>query len=271
MTRLETDNWDPSLDLIGNPLASVTQRGQQLTGSIASQTYPFQWIFEQAEILAYGRSPRVAGAALGVPNIYIPQVDEAWSFHGDYELLNLESLRTERGILSYFPRDVNEDPFFAMRAFGLVLNWIGARQQINIGAGATDRPAIHSGTTDLASQFTRPASDISAFSLAVTRYTDAVDAVPFADIFSSDRFGMMISAVEGIDDAAHQLGVDVVIGEDFVPYTPRQARDIVETLKGLDPNDDRRIMLCDSSMLQLAYEQAEGRSALENALTSVGC
>lgn len=272
LTRLETETWSPEHDVIGNPSVLLDQRGQQFFASIASQMHLIQSIFEQREIRLDGSARRVAGTSLGVPNIYMGQLDEAWEFHRHHELLDLDALRTERGILSYFPRDVNEDPFFAMRAFGLILNWIGARQRIGQGAGDKDFPAVDLDTADLESKFTRPSNEITAFSLALTRFTDAIDAAELIDLAESDRFRTMIEAVEGIDEAARQLGVEVVVGEDYLPISLTQAEEIVDALlKNPKATSDNKRVFCESIMLQQAYEQAKGRAELEKVLSTFGC
>lgn len=248
MVRLETDNWDTTTDTILGTFdrPRITSNLQFSLADIASHLPVIEGIQHFLDVQK-GLSDRVSGVSFGVPNIYMGQFIEAWNFHLDTNAVNIESLGTERGILSHFPRDINEDPFFAMRGLNLILNWAGVRQRI-VDAGDKDSPAIRvneeNENFDIGHS---PNGEVSAFSLAVTRYTDAVDAAGFKGIATSDRFSAMLAAVEGTPEAAAQLGLtvgrgsqyDINLGIDFIPYTDQQVKEIVDQLRSVGSASDQ--------------------------------
>jgi hypothetical protein len=154
------------------------------------------------------------------------------------------------------------------------MNWVGARQQLKKGGGSENFPAI---TPMAFAGQKRPIEEISAFSLALTRYTDAVDAAVFSDpktfnsdLSNSDELWKWVDAVEGTDEAARMLGYsfgsensDIVIGVNFTPYTNNQAEALVKVLRERAITDERfRQAFCSATMLQKQYQALMGEPAI---------
>lgn len=273
-TRLEPGNWDGNTDIIGygsnHPYPQpIFVAGAQAAHFLATVSARFPFLRDVYRAIDTNTT-RLDGSSLGIPNIFPQMYFEALefanrlvqnpdSYSADIGHFNLEVFSVDNVELA-----INHDPTFAMRGLALIMNWAGARQMINRGAGNTDIPAIREGNFGI---ITRDAP-VSAFSLAHTRYSDSVSGVGWSQVASSTEFIKMIEAVEGTYDAASRLGFsmgegesDIVLGRDFTPYTQEEAREIVHALVC----SENLAVLDRSPLLQHTYEQYGGN------LSSVEC
>lgn len=229
------------------------------------------------------KTQRTAATSLGVANIYMGQLFEAVIFQSGLQttLGAYVEPANSRLTFDYFDRltwsyaQIEDDPFEGIRSLNYIMNWAGARQQVNIGAGSRDFPAV---TPETFSGEKRSVEEVSAFSLAITRYTDSVDAEVFSstaifnrELTDSPELMKVVNSVEGTDDAARMLGYsfgdtgsDIVIGTDFIPYTNDQTLALVDALTERANRDPEAVRtLCSATMLRAQYRNITGVDALD--------
>lgn len=241
------------------------------------------WQFLQGSIEQGRGIPwRIAGTSFGASNVYVRQLIEALDFMTNVQsspnAYSIDPAQINTDLVQIYPLNYTSlvgNEFQSVAALAYIMNWAGARGMIGEGSGDTDIPAIN---PDNFGRQTTSVQEISAFSLGIVRYQDAVltGFEAHRAVSQTGDFWKLISVIEDMPNQSSVLGYsmgydsnnDIVIGTDFIPYNSTEARAIVEAIRSVESvNAFARQTLCRSELLQQSYREYTG----EDPLAEIDC